>query len=113
MLGSTSELLTDGLSLAAVGVGVVFAALVVVGLVVAIIGHFARDKPPVPAALAGSLPEDSLLGVSKHTIVLLAAAASVACKQPVRIRRVRFVSHKQLPTSWAATGRADHRQENL
>lgn len=113
MLGSQSGLLMEGLSLAAVGVGVVFAALVVVGVVVSIIARVSRDKPPVPAVMAGALPEDSLIGVSKHTIVLLAAAATTACKRPVRIRRVRFVSHKQLPTSWAASGRADHRQENL
>ena len=113
MLGSNSELMVEGLSLAAVGVFVVFAALIVVGLVVVTISRFSRDKRPVPAALAGDIPEDSLIGVSKHTIVLLAAAASVACKRPVRIRRVRFVSHKHLPTSWAASGRADHRQENL
>lgn len=112
MLESQSGLLTEGLSLAAVGIGIVFAALVVVGLAVTLISALSREKPAKPAAIT-AIPEDSLTGISKHTIVLLAAAASVACKRPVRIRRVRFISHKQLPTSWAASGRSDHRQENL
>ena len=110
---SQAALVSEGLSLAAVGVGVVFTALIVVGLLVTLVGLLFRKKPAAPAAAAAALPEDSLTGISKHTIVLLAAAATGACKQPVRIRRVRFVTHKQLPTSWAASSRADHRQETL
>ena len=81
MVESQSELLTEALSLAAVGVGIVFAALVVVGLLVTLVGRLTREKPPVVASAQG-LPEDSFTGVSRHTIVLLAAAATVACKLP-------------------------------
>ena len=101
--------MAEGLRLAIVGVGSVFIALIVTGILVAIIGRLTKDKPPVPASKAASLPEETLTGgLDRHKIVLLAAAASVAVKRPVRIRRVRFVAHMHTPTSWAAVGRTEH-----
>lgn len=107
------ELFNEALQLLVVGVCTVFVALIVTGLVVALLGHLLRDKPAVPASAAGPLPEESLIGVDKHVLVLLAAAATVAVKRPLRIRRVRFVTHKHIPSSWAATGRADHTKDIL
>ncbi len=108
-----SETMTLGLQITAVGVGTVFAALIITGLAVTLIGHLFRDKPPVPAAKTAPLPEQSFGGVDKHVLVLLAAAATVAVKRPVRVRRVRFVTHKHVPAEWAATGRAEHIRESL
>ncbi|VFM94995.1 MAG: Oxaloacetate decarboxylase, gamma chain [Candidatus Kentron sp. G] len=107
-----SEVLQQGLSLFVVGVGAVFAALIVTGLMVALIGRLAREKPPVPAAKAGPLPDVAYSGIDKHVVVLLGAAATVAAKRPVRIRRVRFVSHRHAPAGWAAAGRTDHMEES-
>jgi Na+-transporting methylmalonyl-CoA/oxaloacetate decarboxylase gamma subunit len=103
-----SEVLQQGLSLFVVGVSAVFAALIVTGLVVVVIGRLAREKPPVPAAKAEPLPDVAYTGVDKHVLVLLAAAATVAVKRPVRIRRVRFVSHRHVPSGWAAVSRVEH-----
>ena len=108
-----SEIVSEALQLLVVGVGTVFVALIVTGLVVTALGRLMRDKPPVPAAAATPLPDQALGGVDKHVLVLLAAAATVAVKRPIRIRRVRFVTHKQIPSSWAATGRADHTKDIL
>lgn len=103
----------EGYVLAVVGVGTVFAALTITGIVVSLVGHLFKEKPPLPASAAAPLPDESFGGVDKHVLVLLAAAATVAVKRPVRIRRVRFVSHKHIPSSWAAVGRADHSQDTL
>lgn len=113
MADTTSMLLTEGLELAGTGVSVVFAALIVVAIAISIVGVLMRQRPATSGTAPRPLPKESFTGVSGHTLVLLAAAATVAAKRPVRIRRVRFVSHKQLPTSWAATARADHLQEHL
>lgn len=106
-----SDIMMEALSLSAVGVGTVFIALIVTGLVVALVGHFFKQKPPVPAPKVATPAQHSLGGVDKQTIVLLAAAATVALKRPVRIRRVHFVSHKHVPALWAAVGRVG-RSEN-
>ncbi|MEE4379929.1 MAG: OadG family protein [Candidatus Competibacteraceae bacterium] len=99
--------LTEALTLAVVGICTVFVALIVTGIVVSIIGRINQSKPAVAAA--APLPEESPFGgLDKHTIVLLAAAATAAVKRPVRIRRVRFVSHKHVPNLWAAVGRVDY-----
>jgi len=98
--------LPDAGQLAGVGVGAVFIALIIAGVIVVLIGRLFREKPPVPAAQTAPLPETSLGGVDKHVIVLLAAAATAAVNRPVRIRQVRFVSHKHVPALWAAVGRA-------
>nr|VFK44712.1 MAG: hypothetical protein BECKTC1821E_GA0114239_10397 [Candidatus Kentron sp. TC]VFK47389.1 MAG: hypothetical protein BECKTC1821D_GA0114238_10466 [Candidatus Kentron sp. TC]VFK59624.1 MAG: hypothetical protein BECKTC1821F_GA0114240_103512 [Candidatus Kentron sp. TC] len=103
----------QGLSLAVVGVAAVFAALMVTGLVVIIISRLTKDKPAVLAAKAAPLPDVAYAGVDRHVLVLLAAAATVAVKRPVRIRRVRFVSHRHASTTWASAGRSDHAQESL
>jgi Na+-transporting methylmalonyl-CoA/oxaloacetate decarboxylase gamma subunit len=108
-----SETMILGLQITAVGVGTVFVALIITGIAVSLIGHIFKEKPPVPAAKTAPLPEQSFGGVDKHVLVLLAAAAAVAVKRPVRIRRVRFVSHKHVPAEWAATGRAEHLRESL
>ncbi|NJN45337.1 MAG: OadG family protein [Candidatus Competibacteraceae bacterium] len=102
--------LTEALTLSVVGVGTVFVALIVTGIVVSIIGRLNQKKPAAAATkAAASLPEESPFGgVNKRTLVLLAAAATAAVKQPVRIRRVRFVSHKHVPNLWAAVGRVDY-----
>lgn len=100
--------LQQGLSLFVVGVSAVFIALIVTGLVVVLIGRLAQEKPPIPASKAEPLPDVAYTGVDKHVLVLLAAAATVAIKRPVRIRRVRFVSHRHAPAGWAAVGRVEH-----
>lgn len=102
-----SEELSLGLSLLVVGMAAVFVALAVTGLLVSLVSRLTREKPAV-AAQSACLPEEDLVGgIDRHKLVLLAAAASVALKRPVRIRRVRFVSHKQIPSWWAAAARAD------
>nr|VFK78939.1 MAG: hypothetical protein BECKSD772D_GA0070982_10308 [Candidatus Kentron sp. SD] len=105
--------LQQGLSLAVVGVAAVFAALIVTGLVVIVLSRLTKDKPPVPASEAATLPDVAYVGIDKHVLILLAAAATAAVKRPVRIRRVRFVSHRHASSTWAAAGRSDHTQESL
>nr|VFJ99800.1 MAG: Na+-transporting methylmalonyl-CoA/oxaloacetate decarboxylase, gamma subunit [Candidatus Kentron sp. H]VFK00265.1 MAG: Na+-transporting methylmalonyl-CoA/oxaloacetate decarboxylase, gamma subunit [Candidatus Kentron sp. H]VFK04211.1 MAG: Na+-transporting methylmalonyl-CoA/oxaloacetate decarboxylase, gamma subunit [Candidatus Kentron sp. H] len=100
--------LQQGLSLFVVGVAAVFIALIITALVISLIGRLAREKPPIPAAEAGPLPDVAYSGIDKHVVVLLAAAATVAVKRPVRIRRVRFISHRHAPSGWAAAGRTEH-----
>lgn len=102
-----SDELSLGLSLLVVGMGAVFSALALTGLLVALVARLTREKPTVSAESV-SLPEEDLIGgIDRHKLVVLAAAATVALKRPVRIRRVRFVSHKQIPSWWAAAARAD------
>lgn len=103
-----SEELRVGLNLLVVGMGAVFSALAVTGLMVTLVSHLTRQKPE-PVMPTTDLPEEDLAGgIDRHKIVLLAAAASMALKRPVRIRRVRFVSHKKIPSWWAAAGRSEH-----
>lgn len=101
----SENLFQEALRLSAVGVGTVFIALVVTGVMVALIGGLFKEKKPVPASESKPLPDEALGGLDKHVIVLLAAAATTAVKRPVRIRRVTFVSHKHVPALWAAVGR--------
>lgn len=106
--------LQEGLRLAAVGVGAVFSALIVTGILVALVGRILRDRPPVAAAEKKQpLPDVAYGGIDKHVLVLLAAAATAAVKRPVRVRRVRFVSHRHAASMWAAAGRAEHEKEAL
>ncbi len=114
--------LSTGLSLAVVGIGTVFVALIVTGLLVTAMGALTKEgvmagliaratkRRALPSGKkSATLPEVTLTGgLDRHKLVLLAAAASVAVKRPVRIRRVRFVAHKQIPTSWCAVGRTEH-----
>lgn len=104
--------LQQGLSLFVVGVGAVFIALIVTGIVVTIIGRLAREKPPVPASSVGPLPDVAYSGVDKHVVVLLTAAATAAVKRPVQVRRVRFVSHRHVSSGWAAAGRTEHTESS-
>ncbi len=101
----SEDLFQEALRLAAVGVGTVFTALIVTGIIVTLIGLLFREKKPLPAAEPTPLPDEAFGGLDKHVIVLLAAAATGALKRPVRIRRVTFVSHKHVPALWAAVGR--------
>jgi len=104
--------LAEGVRLAVVGIVTVFLALTVTAFCVTVIMRFTRPRPL--AAKPSLLPEVAPGGrLDRRTLVLLAAAASVAVKRPVRIRRVRFVARKQIPTSWAAAGRSDHVHETL
>lgn len=100
-----SEIMMEAISLSVVGVTTVFTALIVTGIVVTLVGRIFKQKPPVSAAKTASPSQEPVGGVDRRTIVLLAAAATVALKRPVRIRRVRFVSHKHVPALWAAVGR--------
>lgn len=106
--------LMEATRLAVVGVSTVFVALIVTGISVIVLGRIFKEKPPVPATAAQPLPDETFgHGVDKHVLVLLAAAATVAVKRPVRIRRVRYVTHKHIPSEWGAAGRAEHTQESL
>ncbi len=105
--------IAEGLRLAAVGVLTVFVALIVTGILVTIVGRLFKEERAVPAAQSAPLPDTAFGGLDKHVLVLLAAAATVAAKRPVRIRRVRFISHRHAPSTWAAAGRSDHVQETL
>jgi Na+-transporting methylmalonyl-CoA/oxaloacetate decarboxylase gamma subunit len=104
-----SDELTYGISLLVVGMGAVFVALSITGLMVALVSRMTQAKP-APAVPSASLPEEDLAGggIDRHKIVLLAAAATVAVKRPVRIRRVRLVSRKQTSTLWGVASRPDH-----
>ena len=106
------DLVAQGAVLAVVGMTVVFVALVVTGLMVGQLAHFFREKPPAPAA--GPIPDETIGGMDKPHLVVLAAAAAAAVQRPVRVRRVRFVSHSHVPASWKTLGRAAvHRSHNI
>jgi Na+-transporting methylmalonyl-CoA/oxaloacetate decarboxylase gamma subunit len=113
MLTIDWDMVLEGLVLSGIGILVVYVALFVTQLVIGFVARVFREKPPVPASKAAPLQEVAFGQVDRHVLVLLAAAAAVAVKRPVRIRRVRFVSHKHIPASWASAGRAEHMQESL
>ena len=86
----------EGTRLAVVGVGTVFLALIVIALFVLLLGSLFRERPPVPASATKPLPDETFgHGVDKHVLVLLAAAATVAVKRPVRLRRELLVGTPQ------------------
>ncbi len=98
------DLVAQGLGLAVVGMSVVFVALVVTGTMVGWIGRLFKEKAPVPAT--APLPQESLGGIDKKTILLISAAATAVLYRPVRIRRVRFVTPLHAPAAWKTMGRA-------
>jgi Na+-transporting methylmalonyl-CoA/oxaloacetate decarboxylase gamma subunit len=116
------EQLWSGVQIAALGIGVVFAALSLIAVVLSLFGPLERlilrvigpDQPPAatphpaqpvaaPAAAAALTPE---------LVAVITAAATAALNQPVRIRRIRY-ANDPAGTAWVQQGRltimASHR----
>lgn len=111
----------EAFALAAVGVGVVFAALAVVGGAMALLGRWLRTPEAAPLAAAAPPAEASApahaTGLPGHldgpTLALLTAAAVAAVGRPVRVRRVTFVE-PVTASAWKEAGRLTiHASHNL
>lgn len=104
----------QALLLMAVGMAVVFGALVVLLAVILLVNFLGREAPAVePESKAPAEPQKApqtgtggtpgAAGEDQQFIAVLAAAATAAIGQRVRIRRVRFVGRPS--TAWAQLGR--------
>jgi len=102
---SDDGLLADGVVLAVVGIGLVFAALVLIWLAVALLTRFAAARSASPEAAApaavADVPSDEVDG---RVLAILTAAAIAALGPGARIRQVCRV-RRDGASAWAEHGR--------
>lgn len=120
MLGAAAtsrwELLADGLALAVVGLFIVFAALIIMGVALVILNQWgaqAAESPtdpstesahrPTPAATPASHPRAE--GIDGRTLAILTAAAYTVAGRPVRVHRVHHA--REGSDAWARQGRRE------
>ena len=101
--------------LAAVGVTVVFAALVFIGGFIYVLGKvFTEREVPVvsPASTsAHSMPIGE--GIDARTLAVITAAAVAAVGRPVRLQRVTFINRNTV-SAWSERGRVSiHASHNV
>lgn len=111
--------LAEGLQLMVVGMSIVFASLVVIGLMIKAATWLIRDaevaeaEPPdasAPMPVATTQASGVEPGLSPQLLAVLAAAATAAVKRPVRVHRVRPLTNQDNQT-WVYAARAGtHRQ---
>jgi len=104
------EKLIFGLVLAAIGMGVVFLALLLLNLFIQLMGWIEGSvqglakrrgsREAVPPSVPDTIPE-----LSEEEIAVIAAAAEQAIAEPVRIHRIRLVSEEE--GVWSRIGRLD------
>ncbi len=105
---SDTAFVTEGLALMAVGMLVVFTALLL--LLAVIMGIRKLTEAPVYPALTPE-PAAPLMGtdppadhgLSPERLAVIAAAAAVAVRKPVRVRRVSVLTPSA--STWARSGR--------
>jgi Na+-transporting methylmalonyl-CoA/oxaloacetate decarboxylase gamma subunit len=111
-VGANTDLaymLGQGVELMIVGMGVVFAALMLIGLTMVLLRVVASDKPAAakPAAATAATAAATAAAeppITPELIAVLTAAATVAVGQPARVSRVRFVSYTP-GAAWTEHGR--------
>ncbi len=105
----------EALILAAVGVTVVFGALVFIGSFIYLLGKvFAEREVPVvspTATSAHSMPVSE--GIDARTIAVITAAAVAAVGRPIRLQRVTFINRNTV-SAWSERGRVSiHASHNV
>jgi Na+-transporting methylmalonyl-CoA/oxaloacetate decarboxylase gamma subunit len=101
----------SGLALAAMGILVVFMALVLVSLFITLLPRLMaaldrlhpEEKPAEPATAKASKPAD---GLSEEIQVVIAAAVAATIGTPQRIVRIRGLTPEDL--GWSLEGRIQH-----
>lgn len=96
------DTLRQGLLLMAMGMGVVFAALLLLQLAINLLGLVERRHGASPAE--PDLPAGDPAPVPGEVVAAISAAVTVALGRPVRIHSVRRVPRKP---AWSLAGRAD------
>ena len=111
--------LGEAVTLMIVGMGVVFAALILVGLMLGLLRKLGEPTPKAKPqsfrmtpmrspsrAQAATQKAEAEPKVDPHLLVVLTAAATAMVHGPVRVRRVQFISANPAQRSgWAAQGR--------
>jgi Na+-transporting methylmalonyl-CoA/oxaloacetate decarboxylase gamma subunit len=96
----------QGFVLALVGMGVVFLALVLLGVLMALLSRPLPSlgrRPRQPQAVDGEVKGD--LEAEVRTLVVITAAVAAVMGPWARVRRIQMVQ-PALPSAWAAHGRA-------
>lgn len=104
---------TEALFLAVVGMGVVFSALVTIGVCIYLLGLIFADRPKAePEEVAAPLAVSGT-DVDSRTIAILTAAAYAAVGQPVSVQRITFINRNTI-SAWAERGRVSiHGSHNV
>lgn len=99
----------DPFALMAVGLGVVFLSLALIGVALALLSKFsARFEGPVEIEEAGgelyaaSGTDDA--GIDTRTVALLTAAAFATVGRPIRVQRIKLLNQNK-NSAWAGAGR--------
>lgn len=106
----------EALLLAIVGMTVVFAALVLIGAFIFMLGKLLAERPKKPivqpdAASAHSMPLEGELDA--RTVAIITAAAVAAVGGPVRVQRITFINRNTI-SAWAERGRVSiHASHNV
>lgn len=97
-----------------VGMLVVFLALAMVGVLLALLNKFFSEKvkpaakqpavAPVVAAMAGPAPEPQ---IGEHTMVLISAAVAAVAGAGARVTHIRSLHPDRSGSAWASQGRVD------
>jgi Na+-transporting methylmalonyl-CoA/oxaloacetate decarboxylase gamma subunit len=99
----------DPFALMAVGLGVVFTALAVVGLFLNFLGKL-TDRLDEQTNETGNAVESVIAPITDEgvidakTVAILSAAAFAAIGRPVRVQRIRLLQHTTT-SAWAGAGR--------
>ena len=125
--GEGEPLINQGLELSAVGIGVVFTALISIWVLLLLLKLFRRETPTAkpaktPAAspatkddvdpetlavmAASSFAANAYRQVDSETMAVITAAVTAVVRRPFRLRRVSFVSTPPSP-AWAEHGRRE------
>jgi Na+-transporting methylmalonyl-CoA/oxaloacetate decarboxylase gamma subunit len=96
----------EALFLAVVGIGVVFTALVLIGVCISALGRLLSPSEVVPPVQVISSAHGMPLRTEDHErlVILITAAATAAIGRPVRVRRITFINRNTI-SAWAERGR--------
>lgn len=104
------EQLWSGLQITGLGMGVVFAALMLIALILSWFGPLerlilrigaVRERPVIAQPVAASA---EALGLSPELVAVITAAATAALAQPVRVHRIRYDPDPNA-AAWVQQGR--------
>lgn len=105
----------EALILAAVGIVVVFSALLIIGGFIGLLGKlFAEREVPVVSPEATSAHSMTIgEGIDARTIAVISAAAMAAVGRPVRLQRITFINRNTV-SAWSERGRVSiHASHNV
>jgi Na+-transporting methylmalonyl-CoA/oxaloacetate decarboxylase gamma subunit len=105
-MGRVAAAEQEALFLAVVGIGVVFTALVLIGVCISLLGRLlSPGETPAPVQVISSA-HGMPLRTEDHErlVILITAAATAVVGQPVRVRRITFINRNTI-SAWAERGR--------